>query len=373
MASRDLMVVGGGVIGCSIAWAAARQGSRVTVVERGNIGNGASWAAGGMLAPLAESDGATPFLQLCRYSAKLYPDFVAELQSAVGIDVEYRTEGTLYLSLREEDDEELETRFRWQSQSGLNVERLAAKDALRLESSLNPAVRWALFYPEDRQVNNRRLVTAVHQAAAAAGVVFRVNSNVEEIVFEGTPPDLCVRGLRVDGDNLKAGKVIIAAGAWSSRIGGSTATGVLPVRGQMISVRNLAPPVRHVIYSPRAYLVPRLDGGLIAGSTVEEAGFDCSNTPGGISSITTNVSEMLPEFATQPIIETWAGLRPRAADRLPVIGPDPLAGGLFHATGHYRNGILLAPVTARIIVDLLAGVEPAIDILPFSPVRNRIV
>ncbi|MEY4166439.1 MAG: hypothetical protein RIR52_263 [Acidobacteriota bacterium] len=374
MRDNDLLVIGGGLIGCSVAWEAAKRGLRVTVLERGEVGSGATYAAGGMLAPLSEADGESPFLQLARRSAELYPGFVADLRAAVGIDVEYRTEGTLYLSLSDSDDLELESRYRWQHESGLKVERLTSTELLRLEPALTPETRWALLFPDDRQVNNRRLITAVHEAALASGVVFRTNTAVERLLIDGSDGQstdgLSIRGVRLDSGSLEANRVVIAAGCWSCRITDAPATGVKPIRGQMIAVRNTSPPVRHVVYSHRGYLIPRLDGRLIAGSTTEEVGFDCRNTAGGIASVLTHAAEMMPAFMNQPIVETWAGLRPRATDHLPILGADPLIRGLIHATGHYRNGILLAPVTARIVGDLLTGVETGIDLIPFSPSRN---
>lgn len=369
MSERDLLVIGGGVIGCTIAWEAAQRGLRVTVIERGEVGRGATHAAGGMLAPLSEADGESPFLRLCCRSAELYPGFVAKLHDAVGLDVEYRTEGTLFLSLSETDDEELESRFRWQRDGGMSIERLTRSNLLQLEPALNPRVRWGLLFPNDRQVNNRRLITAVYAAACGAGVEFRTNTNVERLMIgkdEGHP---VVQGVLADGNLVDAERVVIAAGSWSCRIADAPGTGIVPIRGQMIAVRNSIPPVRHTVYSRRGYLVPRLDGRLIAGSTTENAGFECHNTAGGLSAVITTATEIVPRFSDQPIVETWAGLRPRAVDHLPVLGPDAQIRGLIHATGHYRNGILLAPLTAQVVGDLLTGSVPEFDLSPFLPSR----
>lgn len=368
----DLLVIGGGLIGCAIAWEAAQRGLRVTVIERDEVGWGATHAAGGMLAPLAEADGESPFLRICCRSAELYPGFVAKLRDTVGLDVEYRTEGTIFVSLNETDDEELESRFRWQRDCGMNIERLSRANLLGIEPSLNPEVRWALLFPNDHQVNNRRLIKAVYAAACSAGVEFRTNTNAERLLIRKDGGHQVIRGVQADGKVFEAEKVVIAAGSWSSRIAETPETGIVPIRGQMVAVRNAVPPVRHTIYSRRGYLVPRLDGRLIAGSTTENAGFECLNTAGGISTVITNALEIMPGFANQPIVETWAGLRPRAADHLPVIGPDASIRGLIHATGHYRNGILLAPLTALVVGDLLTGSSPEIDLTPFLPSRLMI-
>ena len=369
MRGNDLLIVGGGIIGCTIAWEAARRGRRVIVIERGEVGGAATHAAGGMLAPLSEADRDTPFLRLCQLSAALYPGFVSLLRESVDLDVEYRTEGTLYLSLSESDDIELESRYRWQCDSGFNVQRLSSSELHQLEPALNPAVRWALFFPQDCQINNRLLISAVRRAALSQGVIFRTGKSVDRLLIEKAMGQSSILGVVTEAGNIAADQVVLAAGSWSSRIEGAPATGVEPVRGQMIAVVNTSPPVRHVVYSHRGYLVPRLDGRLIAGSTTEEVGFDCRHTDAGISTITANATEMLPDFTKQPVIEKWAGLRPRAADHLPILGADPHIRGLFHATGHYRNGILLAPLTARVIVDLLTGRSPEIDPHPFLPGR----
>ncbi|MEY3283874.1 MAG: hypothetical protein RIR86_1887 [Acidobacteriota bacterium] len=363
----DLLIIGGGVIGCSIAWQAARRGLRVQVIERGEIGREAVYAAGGMLAPLAEADRDDPFLRLCRQSRSLYPGFASDLCAATGIDVEYRTEGTLYLSLQKDDDEELESRYHWQSAARLKIERLTAAQVLAAEPALNSAVRWALRFPDDHQVNNRRLIRALHAAALAAGVEIVTQTAVLNLVCADSATGSTVTGVLTDRGLFEAPQVVLAAGCWSGQIHASSP--VLPVRGQMIAVEMAAPLLRHVIYSCRGYLVPRLDGRVIAGSTTELVGYDRRTTAGGMATIINNGTEMIPSFATRPIIETWAGLRPRVADQLPSIGPDPLVDGLYHATGHYRNGILLAPLTGQLIADLVTGSKPSFDLGPFSPGR----
>lgn len=367
MTRPDLLIIGGGVIGCSIAWHAARRGLHVQLIERGEIGREAVYAAGGMLAPLAEADRDDHFLRLCRRSRELYQDFAASLAEATSIDVEYRTEGTLYLSLDQHDDEELESRYQWQSAAGLNIERLTADQILAVEPSLNAAVRWGLRFPDDHQVNNRRLIRALHVAALAAGVEIVTQTAVLNLLITESADGPVVNGVVTDRGRVEASRVVLAAGCWSGQL--LATSPVLPVRGQMISVEMPAPPLRHVIYSRRGYLVPRLDGTMIAGSTTELAGYDRRTTAGGMATIIANSAEIMPSFASQPIVETWAGLRPRVDDQLPVLGPDPTIKGLFHATGHYRNGILLAPLTGQLIADLITGKAPAIDLTAFSPGR----
>lgn len=375
MKEYDLLVIGGGLIGCSIAWQSARRGMSVLVVERGDVGREATHAAGGMLAPLSEADHDDPFLQLCRQSLALYSGFAQTLQQESGIDVEYWAAGTLYLSLTGEDDEELESRHRWQSAAGLRIERLTSAEVLAREPGLNPGLRWALRFPDDHQVNNRRLIRALHSAARLAGVDFYTQTAVRRLLIESQGGEQRAVGVATDRGDLKASTVVLAAGSWSSQLLDTVMTHtatpyqVVPVRGQMVAVEMPHQALRHVIYSRRAYLVPRRDGRLIAGSTTELVGYDRRLTPAGIASIVGRAEEIMPAFTGQPVLEMWAGLRPRAADCLPVLGADPVIGGLVHATGHYRNGVLLAPLTGQLVADLVTGTEPAIDLAPFSPAR----
>lgn len=366
MSSPDLLVIGGGLIGSIIAWRAAQRGLKVQVLERGEVGGEATRAAGGMLAPLAEADQDNPFLRLCRHSVSLYAGLAAELREVSGIDIEYRTEGTLYLSLTEEDDEELESRHQWQRAAGLATERWSAAEVRREEPGLNPALRWALRFPDDHQVNNRRLSGALQAAAVAAGVRFQSQTTVHRLIID-EKGGRRIAGVVTDRGEIHAARVLLAAGCWSGQL--ATSYRIDPVRGQMIAVQTPPVGLRQVIYSRRGYLVPRLDGTVIAGSTTELVGYDRRLTPAGIASIVDHGAEIMPDFAQQPVAELWAGLRPRSADMLPILGADGQVDGLFHATGHYRNGILLAPITGQTMADLLTGEPPVHDLAPFSPTR----
>jgi glycine oxidase len=367
MKQSDLLIIGGGVIGLSIAWQAARRGVQVHLVERGDVGREAAHAAGGMLAPLAEADRDDPFLQLCRMSRALYQQFASELFETTGIDVEYRTEGTLFISLKKEDDEELESRYDWQRKAGIAIERLSADQIQMIEPALNPALRWGLRFPDDHQVNNRRLVKALHAAALVAGVEITTQTTVLDLLTVESGGRSKISGIVTDRGRFEGSRVILAAGCWSGQLHATTP--VFPVRGQMIAVEMPVPGLSQVVYSCRGYLVPRRDGSVIAGSTTEMVGYDRRITTGGLASIIANSAEIMPSFSSQPILETWAGLRPRVTDQLPVLGADPAVDGLFLATGHYRNGILLAPLTGQLMADLITGDNPGIDLTPFSPAR----
>jgi glycine oxidase len=367
----DAVVIGAGVIGCAVAWRLGQSGMRVVVVERGRVGGEASHAAAGMLAPLAEADREDEFFNLTAASLATYADFARELKAASGVDVEYRDEGTLCLALTQNDEEELERRWQWLHEAGLNVRRLNAGSALKLEPLLNQTLRFALKFPGDHQVDNRRLMTALHGAARNAGIEFLTHTEARELLTENVAGRSRVSGVATARGEIHARTVVIAAGSWSSllRCDEAQRFEVEPARGQMAALEMPAPAARHVIYSRRGYLVPRLGGYLIAGSTTERAGYDKRVTAGGMASVINNAIEIMPCVADQAVIETWAGLRPRAPDDLPILGPDPRVEGLIYATGHYRNGILLAPITARAIGELVVKGESSVDLAPFSVAR----
>jgi glycine oxidase len=367
----DAVVIGAGVIGCAVAWRLGQSGMRVVVVERGLAGAEASHAAGGMLAPFAEAERRDDFFDLAVAGLAIYADFARELKASSGVDVEYRDEGTLYLALNDEDEEELESRWRWQCETGLNVKRLNAGCALNLEPALNRALRFALKFPGDHQVDNRRLTIALHAAALNAGVRFLTQTEARELLTESVAGRSRMTGVATARGEIQTNKVVIAAGSWASllRRAQPWPFEIEPVRGQMVALEAPAPAARHVIYSRRGYLVPRLSGYLIAGATTEYVGYDKRVTAGGLASIIENAIEIMPCVADQAVVETWAGLRPRAPDNLPILGPDPLVEGLIYATGHYRNGILLTPITAQAISELIIKGESRVNLAPFSALR----
>jgi glycine oxidase len=367
----DAVVIGAGVIGCAVAWRLGQAGMRVVVVERGRVGGEASHAAAGMLAPLVEADREGEFFNLTAASLATYADFARELKASSGVDVEYRDEGTLCLALTENDEEELERRWQRLHEAGLNVRRLNAGSALKLEPLLNQTLRFALKFPGDHQVDNRRLMTALHGAARNAGIEFLTYTEARELLTENVAGRSRVRGVVTARGEIHARTVVIAAGSWSSllRCDEAQRFEIEPARGQMAALEMPSQAARHVIYSRRGYLVPRLGGYLIAGSTIERAGYDKRVTAGGMASVINNAIEIMPCVADQAVIETWAGLRPRAPDDLPILGPDPRVEGLIYATGHYRNGILLAPITARAIGELVVKGESSVNLAPFSVAR----
>ena len=366
MSLPDVLVVGGGVIGCAIARRLALRGARVTLLERDEPGAHASWAAAGMLSPLAEADEPGPFLDLLLDSRALFPALADELARETGIGIAYRTEGTLLVALTAADEATLDRRHGWQAAAALPVERLGAAEALRLEPALAAETRGALLFPGDHQVDNRLLARALAAAASAAGAELRVGTEVKRVIVEGgRAAGVATAG----GGRLGAGAVVVAAGSWAGAIEGlPRPLPVFPVHGQLLALGAVPPPFRHVVHSPRVYLVPRAGGRVIAGATVERVGFEKAVTAGGMLSLLAPALEVVPALRDAPLVESWSGLRPGSPDGLPILGPDPEVPGLFHATGHYRNGILLAPVTADLLAEAVLG-APSPRLAPFSLAR----
>jgi len=365
--SADVVIIGGGVIGLSVARALAQRGVReVWLLERSYVGSEASSAAGGMLLPQVEADGHDDFFALACRSRDLYPSLAVELRDETGIDIELDTTGTLYLALNEHDYEDIEQRYHWQTTVGLAVELLTSAAARELEPCISEATFGALRFPNDIQVENRRLITALANSVNALGVKVFTETTVEKLVIERHR----ITGVQTSRGNVYCQTVVVAAGAWSSFLLQSVPNpAVTPVRGQMVCLESKPQLTKHVIFSPRGYLVPRQDGRLLAGSTSENAGFARRVTAGGIATILRQALEISPVVKDLPIIDTWAGLRPRAADGLPVLGPCGEIDGLFYATGHYRNGILLAPLTAELISEAIVARATSPLLAPFSPDR----
>ena len=359
-------------MGLGIAWRLAQADCSVTIYDRGEAGHGASWAAAGMLAAAVETEpGEEELLVLTRESQRMWPGFARELEAASGISVNYRDEGTIVIALTRDDAEQLRHTYDFQKSLDLELQWLSGAEARRREPHLRSGMSGAVFSPRDHQVENRLLVQSLAEAARRAGVMVCENLSVREVEIIGGR----ARAVVTEHGRDPADVVILAAGAWSREIAGippAHLPPVRPIKGQMLALRMdlAAPLLRHVIWAPRSYLVPREDGRLIIGGTVEERGFDDTLTAGGLLALLEGAWRAVPGIEELPVAETWVGFRPGSRDDAPMLGPSGI-DGLVVATGHHRNGILLTPLTAETVsAYVLTGRLPPI-LQPFSPERFR--
>jgi glycine oxidase len=351
----DVAVIGAGAIGLSIAW-------RVLVLERGVPGSGTSHHAAGMLAPIAEvAAGEEPLLALGLRSAQLFEAFVSELEAASGESVGYTRCGTLLVARDRDEADALERELALRTELGLNVERLRASAARRLEPALAPTLRLALDLPADHAVDPRALVAALAAAFDAAGGELRCGTPVTSVDVGDDGARARARGVVLaNGTVVRAEHVVVCAGVWSASLGGVPAGQMVPLRpvkGQILRVRDPAGPglLTRVVRMGPSYITPRGDGRYVIGATSEERGFDQTVTAGAVFELLRDASELVPGVSELVVDELTAGLRPATPDNLPAIGPAPDVDGLWWAVGHRRGGILLSPVTAQLIVDGIAG------------------
>ena len=362
-----VLIIGAGVIGLGIAWRLAQRGAAVTLFDRAAAGSGASHAAAGMLAVCAEAEpGEENLVALGRRSQALWPDFAAELETLTGQAADLRREGTLVVALTADDQARIRHHLEFQQSLKLPVEWISAREARRREPHL-ASMAGAVWSPEDGQVDSRKLVAALKLACAGAGADIREHRPVRRILVAN---GRAVGVELADGSEHRADVVVLAAGAWSRGIEGLPSPlrpPVRPVKGQMIALQMdpLAPLVSHVVRAPNVYLVPRLDGRLVLGATVEEKGFDAALTAGGVLALLEAAWRTIPMIEELPIAEMWVGHRPGSRDDAPILGRGPVEG-LIYATGHHRNGILLAPISADAISRLV--LDGAMDpvIAPFG-------
>ncbi|MGD1058074.1 MAG: glycine oxidase ThiO [Solirubrobacteraceae bacterium] len=362
----DVVIVGGGIIGMAIAWRARKRGMKVTVLERDIVGQATSSVAAGMLAPVVEvefGEAGRRLLELGLRSAEMWSAFASELEADAGASVGLMRTGTLLVARDDDDARELERQLAFRQSLGLAVERLRPSEAREHEPALAPTVRLALEAPEDHSVDPRRVVSALRTACESVGVELREHTSVARVELDASGARVTGVTL-VDGGQLATGQVVLAAGPWSEQIEGLPAAArvpVRPVKGQILRLRDPAGPglLRRVLRFGGGYLVPRADGRYVLGATVEERGFELTATAGGIYELLRDAHELVPGISELEIEELSVGLRPGTPDNGPAIGPATVQG-LIWATGHYRNGILLAPLTAKLVADLLIddGREP---------------
>jgi glycine oxidase len=374
-APLDVLVIGAGIIGLGVALRARTKGLSVSVLERDTVGRGASHVAAGMLAPVAEAEfgeAGRRLLELGLRSAEMWPEFAAELEEASGEEVGLRRTGTLVLARDEDEARELERQLAFRRSLGLRAERLLPSAAREREPALAPTVRLALEAPEDHSVDPRLVLRALRRACEQAGVEVRERVAVRSVELDATGSRVTGVALR-DGERVPAGQVVIAAGAWTEQVEGlppSARMPVRPVKGQILRLRDPAGPelLERVVRFEGGYLVPRGDGRYVLGATVEERGFELGATAGGVYELLRDAHELVPGVSELEIEELSVGLRPGTPDNAPAIGAGALAG-LVWATGHHRNGILLAPLTAELAVAALAGDPPGPSAAACAPDR----
>lgn len=373
MTTYDAVIAGGGLIGTSIALELAEANLRVVVLDRQEPGREASWAAAGMLSPGPDSPDALPLVPLGKDSLRRYPEFVAHVERVSGQRVPLARKGTIELFFGAAAEAERTALIKQYANLGLAIEPMALDAARKLESAIGPEPVAAAWLPDEATVEPRALVTAVIAACKRRGVEFRASQPVTALLRDG---NACT-GVVAGTEKFSARHVVIAAGSFTAGLENSVDAnkrGIAsfapthPVRGQILALRNPKVCLTRVLRSQKAYLVPRLDGRLIAGSTLENVGFDRQVTSEGMHKILDGVRAMVPALVDSEIIETWAGLRPGTPDGLPIIGKTSVEG-LIVATGHYRNGVLLAPATAAIVRDLIVKGKSQMDIEAYSPLR----
>ncbi|HCP47422.1 MAG: glycine oxidase ThiO [Alphaproteobacteria bacterium] len=360
----DLLVIGGGIHGCAIAHeVASSTGRQVVVLEKSVPGAEASGAAAGILGPHLECDEPGPFLDLCRHSLALYPEWVQRLEADSGHDLEFSPCGGVLVALNSAERDRLQTQAILMADSGLPGTWLNADSLRRAEPEIGPNLG-GLSLPEEAQVDPKKVMGALAVAARKAGVSFEQDT----VTHISGGPTVQVRAQR---RTYHAKQLVVAAGAWAATLPGIglSETAVVPARGQIVLLGAAVPPTRTILFSHRGYVVPRADGRVLCGSTLEFEGFQKAVTANGVSKILDLATELLPQLATAELLDAWSGFRPYTEDHMPLLGHSGREG-IWLATGHYRNGILLAPATAKIMAALLSGESPSTPVDAFDPRRG---
>jgi glycine oxidase len=347
-----VVVIGGGIAGLTLARELRRRGRDVELIQRDAPARAATWAAAGMLAPSSETETPGPLFELCRAAAAFYPDFIRELERETGATTEYRTDGSLFLYQTARQKAAAEKAFAWQRRAGVPIVHLDEQEVRLTEPAVHAAGAYLLL--GDCQVDNRRLGAALANSCRTRGVSFR-SGTVRRVTSNGGRAG----GVALhEGTVLEADAVVNAAGAWAGQIEAPEAVApVRPVKGQMLALATPGVPFTLVLHAPRVYLVPRASGRVIVGSTMEEAGFDTSVDQETIARLRHAAGVVAPRLRDAEVVETWAGLRPAFPDGLPRIGATSLPG-YYLAAGYFRNGILLAPLAARLLAELICGAAP---------------
>lgn len=366
---NEIAIIGGGVIGLSIGWQLLRNKKSVDIYDRGEAGKAASWVSAGMLAPVSEAGfEEMDLLALNLRSIEQYPKFVEELQEDTGIDIDFRTEGTMMIAVDRDQAEHLRRLYEFRKKIELPVQWLTGSEAREFEPELSSAIKAAVWIPNDFQVDNRKLIYALVEAVKKRNGNLYEHTVVESIAISGGK----VTGIFVNGAEREYQTVVLANGAWARTIGGlpdEIKPPVRPVKGQILTLRMTEEfTLRKVLRSPEVYFAPKKDGRLLIGATVEEKGFDPYPTAGGVKDLLESAWEAVPGIYDLPFEEINVGFRPSSRDNAPIISDTPMKG-LYVATGHYRHGILLTPITAYEMTNLIINHQASELIKPFSLLR----
>lgn len=361
----DAIVIGGGIIGCSVAWRLAQDGRQVALLERGRVGGEASSAAGGIFIPEAEPDLSPDLLRFWDTSNRMYPSFVEEVRAATGEAFEFRVNGRLVVAFDEEDVARLRRRFELQEPSGIRAEWLSGADARAAEPALSPEVQAAIFFPDHGLVDNPRLTHALGTAVRRAGGDLFENRLVTGLRIHGGR----VEGVQTPVGEVRGELVVNCAGSWAGLVDPHARQPVRPAKGQMLAVDRGSVRLTHMVAGPGGSAVPRADGRTLIGATVDDVGFDKDVIAGAILGLFQRTVRILPSLEHARFLDAWAGLRPMCPDHQPLIGADLEIGGLYWATGHYTMGILSAPATAKAIADLIDSGHTALPIARFNAAR----
>jgi glycine oxidase len=364
----DVLIIGAGIMGTSAAWELSRHGMRCLVLERSVPGAEASSAAAGILGAQAEAHAPGPMTDLCLASRARYEKFAATLQKETRIDVGYRACGVLRVGFERAAVTKLKQASAWQRKSRLSLEELAPRALTALEPELSPKLAGGVRFAADSRIEPRALLRALHIAALARGARFQSGAFVRRVAVQD---GRAVGVVLDDGSELRAKNVLVAAGSWTSLIDGLgiPAGRVIPARGQIIELELPTPPLSHVVFGPGAYLVPRDDGRVLIGSTLEFVGYERRVTAGAVRDLLRNATALVPSLERAALHATWSNFRPYTKDELPLLGPTEIPG-LFLSSGHYRNGILLAPISAEIVRAAILGQRAPVAIDAFRPERG---
>jgi glycine oxidase len=368
----SVVIIGGGVMGCAAAYELSRRGVDVTVLERSVPGAEASSAAAGILGAQVEAHDPGPLTELGLLSSKLYPQLVKDLERDSGVAIGYRRSGVLKVAYAARDITQLARELAWQSRAELPLARLPRAELRAREPALSPEVEAGIWFEADATLEPRALLSALRIAAEKRGARFRSGSFVKRIAEQGG------RAIGVeldDGSLVRGSHVVLAAGSWTSLLASSDSVGagkmprVVPARGQIVELRTSAPLLSSIVFGPDCYLVPRADGRLLIGSTLEFVGFRRGVTAGAVAKLLAAAIRLVPRLADAELSDSWSSFRPYTEDELPLLGPSATPG-LVLMSGHYRNGILLAPISAKIVAGCVLGEKPPLDLAPFSPNRR---